>query len=148
MQLSVREWERVAEAPVVVFVLVAFADRELTEQEQAEFREVWLPRLSEVNVGPNDDIMGLYRAGLEEATVSLRPYTRCSVPELLEQLSTTFEMMRSRVRASRVADFRDTLMLLASDVADASGGFSFLVDATSDEEATMIERVRAAIDAS
>lgn len=146
MQLSVQDWESVAEAPVVVFVLIAFADRDLSDNEREAFYETWLPRLKKINIAPTEYMMELYQAGLGEATASLRPYTRCTTSELLERLAETFKVMRAQIRTSRVDDFRDSLMLLADEVAEASGGFPLLVDATSDFEAVMIDCVRVAMD--
>ena len=145
MQLSLQEWTQVAEAPVIVFVLVAYADGELSDNERATFFEKWRPRLANVSVA-HEAFKPAYRDGLERATQSLSPYTRQSAKALLKRLADTFAMMRGRVRDSRVDDFRNTLMVLASDVAQASGGFSFIIDATSHAEEQAIEKLRRAMD--
>lgn len=144
MQLSLQEWTRVAEAPVIVFVLVAYADGTLSEEERATFFTKWRPRLANVSVA-HEAFKPAYLAGLEKATESLRPYTRQSAKALLKGLADTFAMMHGRVRESRVDDFRNTLMVLASDVAKASGGFSFIIDATSHAEEEAIEKLRRAM---
>ena len=145
MQLHVNEWESVAEAPVIVFVLVAYADGELSPEERAAFFQKWQPRLRQAALAP-EQYLTQYREGFDTAIESLRPYTRQSAGALLDRLAATFTMMRRKVRASRVDEFRDTLLLLASDVADASGGFSFLVDATSRDEGEAIALLQNAMD--
>ena len=61
MDLNVREWEKIAAAPVIVFVLIAYADRKLTAKEEKTFNRKWLPRLLDLNIAPDETSKDIYR---------------------------------------------------------------------------------------
>ena len=145
MDLSVRDWEAVAAAPVIVFVLVAFADRKLSDSEKTTFFDSWLPRLMDINIAPDEQAKRIYKWNVEEDALNMKRITSQTAGALLEQLSDTFTMLNDGVASETLQSFRKELAALALDVANAAGGFLMFVDPISEDEEKMLAKIKHAM---
>ena len=145
MDLNVRQWEKVAAAPVIVFVLIAYADRKLTPKEEKTFTRKWLPRLLELNIAPDEPSKDIYRWHLGEEAFNTKKWTKKTVGTLLDELESTFTLWNRKAEEPARSEFPKLLEQLAEDIAKASGGFPLLVSAINEDEWDMLTKVKHAL---
>ncbi len=145
MDFTVQQWERIAAAPVTVFLLMAFGDLVISTAEQEVFFKEWSPRLMKIKLAVKPGDQAIFEWGLGEAEVSARQFMRLRPAELLEKLEDTFTVLGREPDTEKIEAFRSELMALARDVAKASGGLFGLRSPVSPDEEEMLMRVRHAL---
>ena len=145
MDLNVREWEKISAAPVIVFVLMGYADRKLTPKEEQTFNHKWLPRLLALDIAPDETSNDIFRWQLGEYAFDTKKWTKQTVGALLGQLESAMTLWNRKASEPVRSTFPKLLEEMAEDVAKASGGVPLLVSAINDEEREMFIRVKHAL---
>ncbi len=60
MKISIKDWEQIGRAPVLVFATVASADGETSDEELQSFAMEWLPQLKRFSIGQTDLDRGVF----------------------------------------------------------------------------------------
>ncbi len=143
MGLSVREWEIVAKAPVLVFVLVSKADGKISSAERSTLVRKWRTRLHCLRLVDEVNELTTYGWAIDRAIDNVNQLVVKSSDEILRDLERALQLVHQSFEPARCRNFREALADLAQDVARASGGMLGLTDPICAEEREAIEQIDA-----
>ena len=121
LSISVRQWEVLGAAPVLVCVLVGQSDGELSRAEEDAFFDRWSVRLQDLVFSPDPHDQEMFRRGLREAGLQIRTLARESEDKLKERLEAAIDVLDGDVPEEIAASFRAALQQIARDVSKACG---------------------------
>jgi tellurite resistance protein len=125
LSLSMRHWEVLGAAPVLVCVLVGQSDGDLTEAEEDAFFDRWSARLQAIVFSPDPHDQEMFRRGLRDAGLQIRSLTREPAAQLKGDLVTAIDILKQHVPEEVATPFRAALQQIARDVSKASGSGVF-----------------------
>ena len=145
LDLDLRQWEAIGEAPVLVCVLVGMSDGELTEAEEDAFFDRWSARLQAISISENADDQKRFQWAVREAGVGINQLAKQRIIVLQSRLESTLVLLYKHLSDEVAQTFRDALLQIARDVANASGqgplGLRNPINAAEYEQLSQIERL-------
>ena len=142
MKISIKDWEQIGRAPVLVFATVASADGETSDEELQSFAMEWLPQLKRFSIGQTDLDRGVFQWALDEAASHWEVATKMDNERLLKELTAAVRLMELRLPSNEVDAWKRALLKLGVDVARASGGFLGLTSPVDSNERETLSKIR------